>query len=248
MTQELLVITLVIILGGLIKGLSGFGYAVISTPLLALIMPVQEAVAFMIIPLMAANVELVAEADREELKHCLTEFKGLFISLVAGVTVSMFLLSWLPVRPVELAVSSLMLLFVASRTRFFDQYFSRLSDICFKSWEPAIGFISGIIYGASNIAVTVVAYLKSQELTQRRFVATLAAIILGLSIYRTGLAYSTGLFTGPNSLILSIIMCVPAVASVEVGNRLVGVLPDKVVENLSLAIILIIALRLLAFQ
>ncbi len=243
--NEIIFIAMAVTLGGLIKGLSGFGYAVVSTPLLALIMPVQEAVAFMIIPLMAANVELVAEADREELKHCLTEFRGLIASMMAGVTVAMLLLSWMPVRPMEMAVGLISVLFVLSRTPFASNHFERLKDVCFRTWEPLIGLFSGIIYGASNVGVATVAYLKSMGIEREKFVATLAAIILGISIYRVALAQQLGLFTAPENILISAGFAVPAVISVAVGQRLAGRISDNLIEQVSLATILLIGLRLL---
>lgn len=63
--EQILQITAIIIFGGLLKGLNGFGYALVSTPLLGLLIPIEQAVALMILPLLVANVELMFEVDKK---------------------------------------------------------------------------------------------------------------------------------------------------------------------------------------
>lgn len=243
--EQLLAITAIIILGGLIKGLNGFGYALVSTPLLGLLMPIEQAVALMIIPLLAANAELIFRIERKELVNCIENFSGLITSLLIGATVGMLLLNWIPTRPLEIAVGVTAVIFSASKSRFFHEKISKISEICFKSWEPAIGFFSGIVYGASNVAVTVVAYLNSRDLTQEKFTATLAAIILILSIYRIFLANVTGLYAGNEKFLLSLLLSAPALIAVKTGTEISDHLPQKFVEQLSLLTIAVIGLRLL---
>ena len=243
--EQLLQITAIIFLGGLIKGLNGFGYALVSTPLLGLLMPIEQAVALMILPLLVANIELIFEVDKKELRNCIENFSGLITSLLIGATAGMLLLNWMPTRPLEIAVGATALFFSISRTRFFRGTAEKASEICFKSWEPAIGFLSGIVYGASNVAVTVVAYLKSRKLSQQKFTATLAAAILILSIYRILLANFTGLYAGTERFLLSILLTAPALIAVKTGAKISHSIPQKKVEQLSLLTIAVIGLRLL---
>lgn len=49
-------ITVVVLFGGLVTGITGFGYALISTMTLAMLFDPQSAVALMIIPALVANV------------------------------------------------------------------------------------------------------------------------------------------------------------------------------------------------
>lgn len=243
--EQILAITAIIILGGLIKGLNGFGYALVSTPLLGFLMPIEQAVALMIIPLLAANTELIFEIDRKELLNCIENFSGLITSLLIGATAGMLLLSWIPTRPLETAVGLTAVTFSVSKSRFLHEKTSKASEICFKSWEPAIGFLSGIVYGASNVAVTAVAYLKSRDLTQEKFTATLAAIILILSVYRIFLAQVTGLYGGNDRILFSLILGVPALIAVKIGTEISDHLPQKFIQQLSLLTIAVIGLRLL---
>jgi uncharacterized membrane protein YfcA len=234
----------IIFLGGLVKGLNGFGYALVSTPLLAVFMPAQEAVALMIIPLIAGNLELALETDRKELENCIKNFSGFLVFLVAGVTAGMLAISKMPSGPLKISVGLLALAFAASRTSFFHKRFERFQKLCFRTWEPAIGFISGIVYGASNVGVLIVAYLKSRNLERERFVGTLAAAILAVSVYRVLLAQVTGLYTGTDRIVFSFALALPAAAAVWTGEKLSERLSSKILEQLSVLLIAAIGVKL----
>ena len=242
--MELLIPLAVVSLGGIIKGLNGFGYAVVSTPLLAIFMPGQEAVALMIIPLIAGNFELVAETSREELERCLSNFSSLILSLSLGVTIGTLALRIIPSDIIKTSVGVIAILFAASKTPKISEFFTRLSEVCFKAWEPIIGFLSGLVYGSSNIGVPIVAYLESTNLSRERKISALAIIILGISVYRVLLAQYSGLYAGSEKLLLSAFMALPAILSVRIGTRFAQKVPDLYLERFSVLMIAAIGFKL----
>lgn len=242
--MELLITVAVIALGGLVKGLSGFGYALISTSLLTMFMPAQEAIALMIIPLIAGNLELAAQTDRKELENCLRNFSGFLLFLVAGVTAGMFAISLLPSRLVKISVGLLALIFSASRTAFLGKHFGKAREFCFRLWEPLVGFFSGTVYGATNVGVLIVAYLESRGLDREKFVGTLAVAILGVSIYRIFLARATGLYSGTGRIVTSLGLAVPAVVAVWIGGELSDRISSETLEKLSVLLIAVIGAKL----
>jgi uncharacterized membrane protein YfcA len=74
-TEFLILAAAAVIIGGLIKGISGFGYAVVSTSLLASLFNPADTVASRIRPLIAIRLELLKNLDREEKKTCTNNFK-----------------------------------------------------------------------------------------------------------------------------------------------------------------------------
>ena len=54
--EALLLITLIVFLGGLIKGFLGFGMPLFATPLLALFMPLLSVIPMMAVPVLASNI------------------------------------------------------------------------------------------------------------------------------------------------------------------------------------------------
>jgi hypothetical protein len=55
----LVVIAGIVLSGGLVKGIAGFGYAIASTAVLATLIDPSTAVVVVIVPMMAANLSLV---------------------------------------------------------------------------------------------------------------------------------------------------------------------------------------------
>jgi uncharacterized membrane protein YfcA len=243
--MEILIPVAIIALGGLIKGLSGFGYALISTSLLTMFMPAQEAIALMIIPLIAGNLELAVRTDKKELENCLRNFSDFLVFLAAGVTAGMLVITAIPSQPLKKSVGLIALTFAASKTSFFENHFERVREFCFRRWEPLVGFFSGTVYGATNVGVLVVAYLESRDLDREKFVGTLAVAILGISVYRIFLAQATGLYSGTDRIVLSLGLAVPAVAAVWTGGKLEEKASPETLEWLSVLLIAVIGAKLL---
>lgn len=242
---ELLLILLVVILGGIVKGVNGFGYAIISMPILAAMIPAKQALAIMIIPLMAGNAEIIWENKNNEIKNYLKNYRVLYVSLFAGVTVSMAIINYLPVKILEMAVGIIAMFFVFSRVSYLGAYFERFRDRCFRTYEPIIGFFSGIIYGSSNVAITLVTYLKTREMSRKTFATVLAFTVLSISFYRILLASLTGLYTGTGNLLFSLLLAFPAIFSVALGQKLSDKVPEKIIAKISLILVFVVALRLM---
>lgn len=243
--MEFLLPAAAVFVGGLIKGLTGFGYALVATSLLTTVLPPQKAVALMIIPLIAGNLELVFEVEKKELKNCMQNFSGYILSITVGVTVGMFAISIIPSRLLQVAVGILAILYSLYRTDIAQSHLKKFERICFNTWEPLIGILSGVVYGSSNIGVLIVAYLKSKDIGHRKFTGTLATIILAVSLYRILLAQVTGIYTGNEEILFSLTLSLPAVVSVKAGKALSGMFSRKLVEKVSLVLIFIIGTKLL---
>ena len=244
--MNLAFITTAIILGGLIKGLNGFGYALVSTSLLTLFMPAQEAVALMIIPLIIANIELTTKLSMEELKACLTRFRAYIAASFIGVTLGMILIEYMPALLLKKAVGLLVLVFVASRTRKISKIFTTAKEFCVENQrvEPLLGLLSGLIFGSSNGGVPFVAYFKELQLSREKFVSMIAITVLGASLLRIGLAASLGLYTGMDAVLISAALGVPGLIAVKTGDKLGEKLSEKITEKASLLLLLAIGLRL----
>ena len=69
-TVVLVAIGIVLFCGGTVKGAAGFGYGMVSLSLLTVVVDPQVAVVLMIIPPIAANLDLVRELGRDDVKRC----------------------------------------------------------------------------------------------------------------------------------------------------------------------------------
>jgi uncharacterized membrane protein YfcA len=245
----------VVFLGGLVKGTAGFGYAIVSTAVLATLFSPTVAVVVMILPMLVGNLRLLGELDRAEIPRCIARFWPYVLAAAVGTLVGMALLGRIP-RPVLAAGLGLFTLaYVAASQPWVaipGQAWAR--DRCFRPGTVAkvgMGLVSGFVFGASNAAVQIVAYLDSLDLDRSTFVGVLAMILVGISTLRLAAAWSLGLFasgaTGATALVgLSAVAALPGLVGVAVGQRLRRRLPDRYVTAGALLLLTVIGVKLLA--
>jgi hypothetical protein len=246
----LLAILAIVFVGGLVKGLAGFGYAIASTAILATVLDPATAVVIMIVPMIVANLVLVRELDREGLRSCIGRFWPYVLAALIGTLIGMAALDLIPTRPLTVGLGLFTLGYVlATQDRVRIPGRSRFVRACFRpgtSITVAVGFVSGTIFGASNVAVQIVAYLDGLSLDRPTFVGVLSMILVGVSSVRLGAAWYLGLFDASGLIFLSTIASIPGLAGVALGGRLRTRLPDAYLGVGVLALLAIIGVRLLS--
>ncbi|QIB75198.1 sulfite exporter TauE/SafE family protein [Halogeometricum borinquense] len=243
-----LAIAAIVAFGGFVTGLNGFGFAVIGTALLAFVMEPQTAVALMILPILAANTSLIRELDRESLSSCVRRFWPYVGTAVIGTVLGMLSLSLVPQRPLALGLGLFVLAYVAlSQNRVEIPGTSSLRRRCFVetgAMKALLGFVSGAIFGASNVGVQVVAYLRRLELDRQTFVGVVAMIFLGISVVRVGTAAALGLYDSVSLFAVSAVAAVPGLAGVAVGKRIRPSVPESLQRAATFTLLVIIGVRL----
>jgi uncharacterized membrane protein YfcA len=245
----------VVFVGGLVKGTAGFGYAIVSTAVLATLFSPTVAVVVMILPMLVGNVRLLGELDRAEIPRCLARFWPYVLAAAVGTLVGMALLGRIPRAVLAAALGAFTLAYVASSQPWVTLPGEAwVRDRCFRPGTVAkvgVGLVSGFVFGASNAAVQIVAYLDSLDLDRSTFVGVLAMILVGISTLRLAAAWWLGLFasgsTGASALVtLSAVAAVPGLLGVAVGQRLRRRLPEHAVTAGALLLLTVIGLKLLS--
>lgn len=101
-----------------------------------------------------------------------------------------------------------------------------------------------MVFGATNVAVQVVAYLDYLELDRSTFVGVLAMILVGVSTVRVGAAWFLGLYATGSLLVLSAVAAVPGLAGVKSGGLLREHVPKSYQTAGTLLLLAVIAARL----
>jgi hypothetical protein len=239
----------IVVVGGVVTGVNGFGYSVIGTGLMALVVEPRAAVVLMILPILAANVSLVRELDGEGLAQCARRFWPFVATATVGTLVGMRLLSRVPTRPLALALG----LFVFGFLAFTQERYALPGE----AWagrhvadttgtKLVLGLVSGLVFGASNVGVQVVAYLKSLDLDHRTFVGVVAMVFLGISSVRVVAAGVLGLYDGGDLLVLSAVAAVPGLAGVALGKRVRPRLGRSTRRTATFLLLAFIGVRLVA--
>jgi len=247
-TTALVLAGFVVLFGGLVKGTVGFGYAIASTALLAVFLSPSTAVVLMILPMLAANVSLLRELDRDEFSRCLVQFWPYVLLAMVGTVLGMLLLDVVRTSLLTPALGLFTLAYVAVKQPWIVLPGERaVARYCFRrdtAVKAALGFVSGIVFGLSNVAVQVVAYLDSLDLDRSTFVGVLAMILVGVSGLRVGMAWTLGLYDGGNVLLYSAGLSVPGLVGVTLGGRLRRFSSDRTQLAAVLVLLSIIGVRL----
>lgn len=245
-TDFLLLAFAAVLLGGFVKGLSGFGYALVSTMLIASFFPATQAISFLIIPLAAIQFGLVAELESGEVRTCLNNFEIYIGSITGGTILGFYAVSLMPSNIVKTFLGVLTLIFVASRM----DVISLPSDIirrkCFRrsSYVQApLGVVSGLIFGSTNIGVQIVAYLKSMGLRESKFIGLLALVMMPVSVLRIPIVISSGV--SPRLLAVSIAAAPVGILSAKMGFEVRQHIHNRYTHYFTLALLIAISANLL---
>lgn len=108
-----------------------------------------------------------------------------------------------------------------------------------------IGGVSGLLFGATNVGVQLVAYLKSQQLSHGLFVGVVAMVFVGINALRVGAAGLLGLHPTPTVFGLSVLMVIPAIGGVAIGSRIRHRVSTRLRRWAVLGLLTVIGIRLL---
>jgi len=241
-------IAVVVAVAGAVNGVAGFGFAVVGTMVLAAALDPATAVAFMILPMFAVNVALVGDLTREELRSCGTRFAPLLVAALVGTVVGMALLDRIPGAPLRILLGFVSLGFVATNQRVLAlPSLPVVSDPEIAETPlvmAVVGAVSGVLFGATNVGVQLVAFVRSFDLSHGLFVGVVALVFVGINGLRVGAAGALGLYPDLGLVLASVAAAVPAVAGVAVGKRLRERVSERLRRGVVLGLLTAIGVRL----
>lgn len=219
-----MLVTAVVFVGGFVTGVTGFGYAIFATATLASVLDPQTAVVIVIIPILAANVSLVRELDRDGLRSCASRFWPFVAAAVVGTVLGMVVLSGVSPAPLTAGLGVFTLAYVVVAQPWVtlpgEQWVAAFCLGESRTKKGLLGLISGVIFGGTNAGVQVIAYLESFELDHSTFVGVVAMIFLGVGTIRVWTAWFLGLYASADVVALSVLGAAPGLVGVDAGRRL----------------------------
>jgi len=242
----LVILAAVLLVAGIVNGLAGFGFALVGTMALATVIDPATAVVLMIIPILSANATLVSELSVSELRSCGRRFWPLVVAALVGTLLGMVVIDRLPGAPVRVGLGLITLAFVLSRGSVvpMPSLGGGAIDREGTGVMVVVGGISGLLFGATNVGVQLVAYLRSIELSHGLFVSVVALVFLGINALRVGAAVAFALYPSLAVVGLSVAAVVPSVLGVAAGRRLRRRVNSRQREVAVLGLLTVVGVRL----
>lgn len=228
-------------LAGVLKGATGLGYASCALPFLVVAIGLKPAMALVVIPAMATNIGVAVTTAH--LLQTVRTFAGLYVSIVPGVLVGLWLLVWIDqataVQVLGVTILGYVTLALAKPNFSLPQ-----------RWQVALqvptGFVNGVLSGLTGSQVIpLFPYMMSLHLAPDRLVQAVNLAVLVTSLMLMAGLLSTGLMSWL-MLVISITAIVPALLGVSFGVRVRGMISEQQFRTVVLAVLGALGLLLLA--
>ncbi len=223
---------------GLLQGLTGFGFGLVTMALLPLLLPYKDAlvvVAVLVVPVSA----LTLFATRQHL--CWRRGATLALGSCLGVPIGFYALVRLDAHFLLRALGALLCLFAAH-----ELFLSRRFRLRFPAWTGLpIGIISGSLAGAFNVGgPPIIAYTYSQPWAKEEIVAVLQLVFGVSAVLRLALVGQSGLLHA-NLLHLTLLALGPLLAGIIVGNRFLRRVPQAKLKLIVFVFLFVMGLKYL---
>lgn len=237
--SSLAVIAAAMVVGSLVKGVTGSGLPTVAIPVIAGFLGVEQAVVIMAIPTVVTNSWLLWEHRREA-----SGARDLPVMLVfgaLGVGVGVWALVELDSRLLALGLAALIAVYaIASLTR---PDFALPSSVT-RFLSPPIGFGGGVLQGATGIAGPLVAtYVHGFRLPKSSYMFAITAQFQLFALIQVMVFVALGMYTRVR-LVESLLALIPVVLVLPIGIRLARRLDRRRFDLVVLTILVIMGAKL----
>src|SRR5262245_56902483 len=149
-----------------VKGATGFGFPLIATPTIALLLDIRTAVTILILPNLFMDVPQVFRGSFPY--AILRRFRSMVGLTIVGVFLGTMVSVILPLWMLNLCLGIILVVFVIANLFKFDFTISAAAE---KILSPTFGFMGGFLNGMTNAAgPTLAIYFYSLKMEKRDFV------------------------------------------------------------------------------
>jgi len=209
---SLIVAFISVFVAGIIRGYSGFGFAMVAVTSISLVLPPIHVVPLVLILEVLASIKLVPQVWKDIDWHSL---RWLLAGSLLATPIGVYLLANVPAEPMRISISLMVL--VAAILLLYGWAWRRMPG------RPLIlttGVTSGILNGAAAIGgpPVILFYLSSPAgVTVSR--ASIIAYFLGIDVMGLAMASIQGLTTS-KTLLMTAVCLFPLYFGITIGSRM----------------------------
>lgn len=227
------------LVGGLVKGVVGFGMPLTVIAILATVLPAKFALGINVLPALVLNIRQTGG-----IKQGVQTFRrtwSLFAGIVCGIAVGSVLQSVINDSGLKVAVGVVTLLFclvesVGIRWRIPDRRANPLG--------LAFGAFAGLLYALTTIAgPPLIIYLIARQVQPKEFRYSLGLLFLLSGILLTASMVRLGMINQHTALVSGLAL-VPAAIGMTLGRRLSHGLDTGLVRKLIIVVLAVVGARL----
>jgi hypothetical protein len=220
----------VVLLAGLVSGLTGFGFALISVPLLVLFLPAKPAVALVWMLGTLCDIAVAVSAFRWAQPK---RIWPLMVAGVVGIQIGGYLLLILSPETLKLWIGVVITLSSLGFLLGFRRQIANEKAAC-----APVGLASGLLGGTTGMSgPPVILFLTNQGLDKRTFRANLATYFLVIDAVRAPLLLKGGLINHATLTWAAYLLAALAVGTLA-GIRLVHHVDEALFRRVALIIVL----------
>lgn len=237
-TSQIIVVMVSVILGAVLKSTSGIGMPFVTIPAISYVASIEEAVAVGALPNLVLNLALVW-AQRHQWSAT-RDLARLSIFAFVGGAVGTFLLVSLPSEPLIAALIIVVLAYVALKIA--SPEFA-VDPATSHRWAPVVGTTAGVMQGAVGISgPIVVSWIQSLRLERDAQILAVTVLFAVAGISQFPVLVGSGELDG--LWLITLIACVPTLATIPLGNRIRTRLSSAAFDQLVLVLLVLSAIGL----
>lgn len=222
------------------KGVTGLGFSTTCLPILALIVGLKDALAFVLIPSVCSNLVVMHQVGR--FKETLRRFWPMLLALVPGLALGLWILSGIDGVQAGAVLGIILLLWCAFSLAAPEM---RLPAAWERPLAPLSGCLTGVINGVTGSQVIPsVPFLMALHLERNLFIQalncsfTLSSLVMGFGLGQLGLFSS-------DHVLISACGTIFVFFGLRMGSRIRHRLPENVFRHAIIAMLAIMGLSLM---
>ncbi len=182
---------LAVLLASYVKGVIGFGFPTIATPLLALFVDLRTAIVVLIFPnILMDGIQVLRKPG---VVHTLRRHWILYLFGIGGTFVGTQLLVWVSSRRLLLILGAVVLLFVLVNV---SRFSLRVRPDLERYLSPPVGLLCGVLGGVTNVPGTPLAiYFYALGMGKDEFIRSIAFSFLVYKVAQLASVIYFGLLT-----------------------------------------------------
>ncbi len=228
---ELIIVLAAVVVGAVIKSVTGMGLPIIVVPIATLFVDLADAVVVIAVPNLAANAALLWR-ERHHLDQTRDLPTLLATGIVGGVLGALAFVN-LPEEPLLVLLVAAIALYLG---RSLLQPDARLAPATTARWAPAVGTVAGLFQGAIGISGPIVgAWIHSYRLDRGAHVASITALFGVGGLAQCAVLVGSGQLAGRTTA--SALAMIPILASIPVGTWIRGRLSSAAFDRAILGLL-----------